>query len=153
MNHSNIRSIMHLKNDIYPGAMDTHKLVPKGKVFKVSKWTKSIHFWKCWKCLKKSRYSFYVHVLCWPQWSGYQPNHNSVVTRITEPHWICRYRLEGAKCWLLNKMGFTSSSSAAPMSESCHRVVLVTRFLAVPSQPTIWGKQGAERDVSASSIS
>lgn len=73
MNHSNIHSIMHLKNDIYPGAMDTHKLVPKGNVFKVSKWTKSINFWKCWKCLKQSRYSFAVHVLCLPQWSGYQP--------------------------------------------------------------------------------
>lgn len=70
--------------------------------------------------------------------------HDSGITRrITEPRWICRYRLEGAKCWLLNKMGFMSSSSAAPMPESCHKVVLVPRLLAVPSQPTVWGKQGS----------
>lgn len=68
--------------------------------------------------------------------------HDSVIARrITEPRWICRYWLEAAKCWLLNKMGFMSSSSAAPMPESCHEVVLVPRLSAVPSQPTVWGKQ------------
>lgn len=39
-------------------------------------------------------------------------------------------------------MSFISSSSAAPILVSCHKVVLVPRFLVVPSQSIVWEKQG-----------
>lgn len=66
-----------------------------------------------------------------------------IARRINESHWICRYRLEGVEHWLLKKTGFMNSSSAAPVSESCRKVVLVLKFLVVPSQSNTWEKQGS----------